>query len=81
LKTHLRSAKHRALIAAMVEARNASGLTQRALAEKLKRSDSFVWKFEAGERQLKVLEFIEIAAVLDVDPDKLLRRVIELSSR
>lgn len=66
---------HRALIATVVEAREATGLTQRALASKLKRSDSFVWKFEAGERQLKVLEFIELAAALDVEPDELMRRV------
>lgn len=66
---------HRALVATIVEARNAAGLTQRALAAKLKRSDSFVWKFEAGERQLKVLEFIEVASALGVEPDKLMRRL------
>jgi ribosome-binding protein aMBF1 (putative translation factor) len=62
----LRSAKHRALIAAVVDARNAARLTQRQLAAKLKRSNSFVWKLEAGERQLNVLEFKEIARVLNV---------------
>jgi transcriptional regulator with XRE-family HTH domain len=66
---------HRALIASVVEAREAAGLTQRALAAKLKRSDSFVWKFEAGERQLKVLEFIELANALEVEPEDLMRRV------
>jgi transcriptional regulator with XRE-family HTH domain len=66
---------HRALIATLVDARNAAGLTQRALAAKLKRSDSFVWKFEAGERQLKVLEFIEMANALGVEPDRLMRRL------
>jgi len=57
----LRSSKHRALISAVVGARKAAGLTQRQLAAKLKRSNSFVWKLEAGERQVNVLEFIEIA--------------------
>jgi hypothetical protein len=55
--------------------RDVAGLTQRSLAAKLKRSDSFVWKFEAGERQLKVLEFIELATALDVEPEELLHRV------
>jgi transcriptional regulator with XRE-family HTH domain len=68
----LRSAKHRALIAAIVAARNAAGLTQRQLAAKLKRSNSFVWKIEAGERQINVLEFIEIARVLGVKAAALL---------
>lgn len=66
---------HRALIATIVDARKAAGLTQRSLAAKLKRSDSFVWKFEAGERQLKVLEFIEIAIALDVEPAALMNRL------
>ena len=68
----LRSAKHRALIAAIVAARHATGLTQRQLAAKLKRSNSFVWKIEAGERQINVLEFIEIAQILGITPSVLL---------
>jgi transcriptional regulator with XRE-family HTH domain len=81
LKTHLRSAGHRALIATIVEARDAAGLSQRKFASKLKRSNSFIWKFEAGERQLKVLEFIEIAKALDIEPDELLRRVMRKLAR
>lgn len=72
---HLRSAKHRALIAVLVTARNAAGLTQRQLAAKLKRSNSFVWKLEAGERQLNVLEFIEIARVLGVEAATLMAKI------
>ncbi|HWG68525.1 MAG TPA: helix-turn-helix transcriptional regulator [Steroidobacteraceae bacterium] len=72
---HLRSAKHRALIAVMVEARHAAGLTQRELAAKLKRSNSFVWKLEAGERQLNVLEFIEISRVLGVKASTLMTEI------
>jgi len=71
----LRSAKHRALITAIVAARDAAGLTQRQLAAKLKRSDSFVWKLEAGERQLNVLEFIEIAKVLGVKASTLMTEI------
>ena len=51
---HLRSARHRALISAIVETRRAAGLTQRQLAAKLKRSNSFVWKIEAGERRVDI---------------------------
>ncbi|MGO9266784.1 MAG: helix-turn-helix domain-containing protein [Candidatus Binataceae bacterium] len=71
----LRSPRHRALIAAIVAARQAAGLTQRQLAAKLKRSNSFVWKLEAGERQLNVLEFIEIARALDVKASKLMAEI------
>ena len=74
---HLRSAKHRALIAVIVKARRAAGLSQRQLTEKLKRSNSFVWKFEAGERQINALEFIEIARVLGSKASTLLSEIDE----
>ena len=71
----LRSAKHRALISVIVARREAAGLTQRQLTAKLKRSNSFVWKLEAGERQLNVLEFIEIAKVLGVKASTLMSEI------
>jgi transcriptional regulator with XRE-family HTH domain len=71
----LRSAKHRALIEVLVTARKAADLTQRQLASKLKRSNSFVWKFEAGERQLNVLEFMEIARTLKVKASVLMAQI------
>lgn len=73
---HLRSAKHRALIAAIVEGRRAAGLTQRQLAAKLKRSNSFVWKIEVGERRVETLEFMEIAAALGMTPDAMMKDVM-----
>ena len=71
----LRSAKHRALISVIVATRKAAGLTQRQLAAKLKRSNSFVWKLEAGERQINVLEFIEIAKVLGAKASTLMTEI------
>ncbi|MGH8294241.1 MAG: helix-turn-helix domain-containing protein [Steroidobacteraceae bacterium] len=59
-----------------VEARKAAGLTQRQLATRLKRSNSFVWKIEAGERRVEVLEFIEIARCLGQDPARMFARVL-----
>ncbi len=73
----LRSAKHRALISVLVATRKAAGLTQRQLAAKLKRSNSFVWKLEAAERQINVLEFIEIAKVLGVKASTLMAEIEE----
>ena len=73
---HLRSAQHRSLIATIVQARKAAGLTQRQLAAKLRRSNSFVWKIEAGERRVDLLEFIEIARSLGQDPMQMFARVL-----
>jgi transcriptional regulator with XRE-family HTH domain len=71
----LRSAKHRALISVIAATRESAGLTQRQLAAKLERSNSFVWKLEAGERQINVLEFIEIARVLGVKASTLVAEI------
>ena len=64
------------VIATIVQARKAAGLTQRQLASKLKRSNSFVWKIEAGERRVDLLEFIEIARCLDQDPLQMFSRLL-----
>ncbi len=72
---HLRSAKHRALISVLKAARHATGLTQRQLAATLGRSNSFVWKIEAGERQVNVLELIEIARALGVKASTLMAQI------
>ena len=73
---HLRSVRHRALTAAIVEAREATGLSQREFAKKLNRTNNFVWRIEAGERKVDVLEFIEIAKAAGLDPLELLRRAL-----
>jgi hypothetical protein len=49
----------------MIGARKAAGLTQHALARRLK---SFVAKYEGSERRVDVVEFIAIARALGADP-------------
>jgi transcriptional regulator with XRE-family HTH domain len=73
---HLRSARHRKLIEEVVRARTAAGVSQRALAAKLKRSPSYVSKFEAGERRLEVCEFIDLCAAVDGDAAEIVRRIM-----
>ena len=76
LAKSVHSEAHRAFCDAMIAARKKTGLTQYQLAEKLKRSQSFVAKYEGGERRVDVVEFIEICRMLDTDPIKLLRSLI-----
>lgn len=56
----------------MVGARKAARLTQHALALRLKKPQSFVAKYEGGERRLDVVEFIAISRALGADPLKLM---------
>src|ERR1700692_2821993 len=56
----------------MIGARKAAGLTQHALARRLKTPQSFVAKYEGGERRLDVVEFIAISRALGADPLRLM---------
>jgi transcriptional regulator with XRE-family HTH domain len=58
---------YKELRAQLVAARHAAGMTQHQLAHKLGKTQSFVAKFEGGERRLDVVEFLEIARVLKLD--------------
>lgn len=64
----LRSPGHLALMAALKQARLDAGLTQTELAERLKRPQSFVAKYENGERRIEVVELVEIAAAVEANP-------------
>jgi transcriptional regulator with XRE-family HTH domain len=73
---HQFSARHQALMAVLIEAREAAGLSQRQLSLKLKRSRTFVHRVEIGERVLDFLEAIDVAEALGMDPFDLLDRVL-----
>lgn len=59
----------------LIAARHASGLTQVQLADALGRPQSFVSKYERGERRLDFVEVVEIADVLQADLGDLVARV------
>lgn len=69
----LKSAEFQRLIEILVAVRQKSGVRQQALAKKLGRPQSFIAKYEGGERRIDVIEFISIARALGADPVKLFR--------
>lgn len=60
----------------MIAARKRAGLTQQELAKRLKRPQSFVAKYEGGERRLDVVEFITIARAIGADPLRILKSLV-----
>jgi transcriptional regulator with XRE-family HTH domain len=60
----------------LIEARQAAGLTQADLAGRLMRPQSYVSKFERGERRLDVVEFLEVAQAMGQDPFRLLTELL-----
>ncbi len=71
----LRSAEHLRVRALLVSARERAELTQQQLADKLGRHQSFVAKYEGGERRIDIVEFLEIARALQLDPSRAIREV------
>jgi transcriptional regulator with XRE-family HTH domain len=57
------------------EERRKAGLTQAKLAKKLRRPQSYVSKYERGDRRLDVIEFLEIARAIKFDPSEFLQRL------
>lgn len=58
----------------LITARKDAHLTQAELAERLKRPQSFVSKYERGERRLDVVEFGEVVRAIGLDPIHVLKR-------
>jgi transcriptional regulator with XRE-family HTH domain len=60
----------------MIETREKAGLTQHQLAQKLRKPQSFVAKYEGGERRVDVIEFMTIARAMGADAVSLLRALM-----
>jgi transcriptional regulator with XRE-family HTH domain len=63
----------------LIEARLAAGLTQTELARTLQRPQSFVSKYESGERRLDVVEFLQIAEIIELNVQELIKEIMKLA--
>jgi len=59
----------------LAECRNERGLTQVQLAKKLGKPQSFISKYETGERKLTVGDFVAVCQALGADPGILLKKL------
>jgi transcriptional regulator with XRE-family HTH domain len=71
----IHSPEHQKLRELLIAARKKAGLTQAEVAERLGRPQSFVAKYEGGERRLDVIEFIAVARALQADPARALELI------
>jgi len=74
MRKSVHSREYKVLTALLTGARKRAGVTQQQLADSLKRPQSFVAKYEGGERRLDVIEFVYVCRALGQDP----ARIIEL---
>lgn len=76
MEKSVHSAAQAAFRAVMIKARRKKLLTQQELADRLGKPQSFVSKYEGGERRLDVIEFLAISQAIEVDPVALLRSLL-----
>ena len=69
------SKRYRQFLDLLIQARKDADLTQVEVASRLDRPQSFVSKYENGERRLDVVEFLDVAKAIDFDAVKLLRKL------
>ena len=69
---------HKLLLETLHQARTKAGLTQSELAKRLKCPQSFISKYESGERRLDIVELYTICVGLGITLDEL---VIDFEKR
>lgn len=77
MRKSLRSADYDRLIALLIATRQRANIRQRQLADALGKPQSFVAKYEGGERRIDLIEFVAIARALNADPEKLFRKFLK----
>ena len=73
LDKSVHSAGQTAFCEMMIKARKTAGLTQHELARRLHKPQSFVAKYEGGERRIDVVEFVTICQAIGADSAKILK--------
>ena len=75
MKKSVHSHQYRKILDWLIATRKAAGLTQQQVADQLGKPQSFVAKYEGGERRLDVVEFVTISKLLKVDPVSAIRLI------
>ena len=75
MKKSLYTERNQVLLEQLVAARNAANLAQQEVADLLGKPQSFVAKYESGDRRLDVVEFLEIADLIGFDAVKILKKI------
>lgn len=75
MRSSIHSAPYVALRERLTAARVGAELTQETLALRLGRPQSYVAKYETGDRRLDVVEFLQICTVLQLDAASILAEV------
>lgn len=71
----LHTPEHELLCRRLTEAREHAGLTQAEVARRMSKPQSFVSKYEIGERRIDVVEFLQICGALEISAERFIRQL------
>lgn len=71
----VRPRDHKIVGSSLAAARKRAGVTQKELARRLRKPQSFVSDYERGQRRVDLIEFLLIVSALKVDPHKLFAEI------
>lgn len=77
MRDTLRSPRQIKLRKLLRDLREKARLTQADVADRLDKPQSFVAKYEGGERRLSAIEFIDVVRALGVEPNAAMRQLIK----
>jgi len=75
MKKSIHSDKYNEFLSLLIKARKDSKITQQALVDKLEKPQSFISKYEKGERRLDVVEFIKIAEAIGTKASNIIKKL------
>lgn len=77
----IQDARHQDIAALLVDLRKERGWLQQDLAHRMRRTQTYVSKYETGRRRLDVLELLDILRALDADPHEFMDQILAMPKR
>lgn len=73
--------RHQDIATLLIQLRKERDWLQKDLADRMRRSQTFVSKYETGLRRLDVIELLDILRALDADPHEFVDQVLAMPKR
>lgn len=77
MSRHRNSPRHEALRAFIVDKRTKAGLRQVDVAKRVKRYQSYITHVETGQKEIGVVELVELAEAIGFDPIAAIKTVMK----
>jgi ribosome-binding protein aMBF1 (putative translation factor) len=74
----IRTQRHQQLVEILVAARKKAGIRQADLARWLGKTQTFVARFEAGQRRIDIVELIALCRIIGIDSVKVHRKLLKV---